>query len=239
MKTSLLFVSTIALAAMITISGCSSSSTDAPVQSNHTLKIGDTFTYHEHQTDGNDQPIDGTDTTVTATVAATGITIAGRTDATIIISPRDTSAIAGASDSVVYVLQDSITIMNGVQIPQTWVPCVFHAGSKTIYTDSIDAVVSGTDAKIAITIDYQYDKTDSSTIGSEKFQTQVFEKKVLVDFYIPVIDQHFTELVTAIYHYAPKIGFFTARSVTFKGNSDQSPFPDGSTYDDLVSYSWK
>ena len=71
------FLSAISLAfiAAAMISGCSSSTTTTPpptTQSNVTPKAGSTYTYTQSQTDSSGNHVTGTDTTINASVTATG-----------------------------------------------------------------------------------------------------------------------------------------------------------------------
>ncbi len=235
MKNSITFFILAAVAALL--SACSSSTETTPVQANHRLKTGDTFTYHEYQTDLDSNLIDGTDTTVIATVIGTDLTVEGRTDVTE-IHGSDTIYIAVESDSLIRILQRQIDIFPDVSIPATWMPFDTHIAQQTLHTSTQNTTIQGMPSTVKIKMDALWLGNDSVEVGGKKLFVERFSKVVTVVVTVGSFGD-VTTTVRVTYAYSPLLGYLTNKVDRTSSDSPASPVPDGMAVSLLQSYDLK
>jgi uncharacterized membrane protein len=235
MKTSLLTITIAALFAASFIA-CSSSSETTPTQSNHRLKTGDAFTYHQYDTDLSNTKIDGSDTTVIATVVGTNLSVEGRTDVAE-IHGADTTDIAVENDSMFWILQHEVQVAPGCVIPPIWVPFDTKIASKMMLDSTIATTLNGMDAMVKITVDVKYTGKESFVINGKTLATESFDKivKVIVSFSFG----DYTTIVTIHNSFDPELGNLALHSERSDSDSQFSPFPNGVTVSELTGYTLK
>jgi hypothetical protein len=232
MKNSITFFITVSVAALL--SACSSSTETAPTQANHRLKTGDTFTYHEYETDLDSNLIDGTDTTVIATVIGTDLTVEGRTDVAE-IHGSDTIDIAVESDSLIRVLQRQVDIFPDVSIPAVWVPFDTHIPQQTVHESTQNTIIQGMASTVKIKIDAVYLGNDSVEVSDKKLFVERFSKIVTVVVSVGSFGDVATT-VTVTYSYSPLLGYFAGKNERTYSDSPFSPVPNGTTQSKLIDY---
>ena len=207
------------------------------MQANHRLKAGDTFSYHEYQTDLDSNLIDGTDTTVIATVIGTDLTVEGRSDVAE-IHGSDTIDIAVESDSLIRVLQRQIDIFPDVSIPATWLPFNTHIALQTVHTSTQNTTIQGMPSTVKIKIDALYLGNDSVEVGGKQLLVERFSKVVTV----VVTVGSFADVTTTVavtYSYSPLLGYLASKVERTSSDSQLSPVPDGMMFSQLQSYTQK
>ena len=238
MKINLFLSFTFAAIVAACSTGCSSSSeSPQPIPSNHHLTTGDSFTYHQYQTDLDSVKIDGSDTTITATVVGTNLSIEGRTDVTE-IHGTDTVDIAVENDSLFRILQHRVDVSADASIPAIWVPFDARVVSRTILDSSQAAVVNGADATVTTKVEVNYLGKGSVTVNSKAVATIRFAKVITVVVSFPAFGD-FTTIVTISYSYAPEIGYVATKSERSYSDTQFSPVPNGITESVLTSYTLK
>jgi len=229
------FTSLLAFVSLLFLVSCSSN-TESPVTGSrlHTLKVGDTFTYHDHTTDTSGVTLPGGDTTITASVTRTGLTVAGKNAVTEIVKGSDTTYLAESGDSSYSVLQNQVGITSGASLPAIWVSFDPSKTGKTVYDSTQNATISGFPATIHSTIVMNYLGKITETVGGNSLTVFKFSK--VVEVIMTVMGQDFTTTVTVMNTYAPAIGYLTDRIVKTVSNTAQSPVPNEITYSVLQSY---
>jgi hypothetical protein len=235
MKTIINFTS--ALLIITFLSSCSNSvSEQAKTPTVHELKQGDTFSYHEHQTDTLGAEIAGTDTIRIASVNRILPEYFGMNAVAEIIKGSDTTYFAGSADSSFYTLQNAIAI-GGAQMPMMWVYFDYSNTGKTLIDSTMNTTINGTSAKVHIEIGLTDYGKENLNVGTTSLTSYRFTKSVKVTVTVFGLDYITNVLVT--YSYAPSIGYLTVHNSKTTSNSNQSPYPDGISYSELVSYSIK
>lgn len=233
MKTFLLLIIT-----AFTVIGCSSTTEQVTTPSGpHILKQGDTFTYHEHQTDTLGLAISGTDTTITAIVSTIYPTFKDKSGVAEIIFGTDSVHIATLTDSSFDLLQEARDVTAGLRIPSLWInysPALLY---QKAYDSTTATSLSGTPAIVRILIEARYLGKNTTAIAGKAIQTYNYSKTTNV--IVTVFGKDYTTVVTVMNSYAPSIGFLTSRVIKSTSDSQNSPVPNGIVYDDLTAYSFK
>jgi len=239
MKTFIHFNRFLRLAAFVCALLCSACSSDAstegPISGVHTLKSGNSFTYHVYATGLDSAVVPGSDTTLSAIVNRTSLSIEGKSNVMEILQGPDTTYFAEANDSSFAVLQNPIGITSGVAIPGIWVSFNPAFNGKTLYDSTLDGMISGMPAKIHTSIVTNYLGKDAVTIGGAVLSIYKFSKVVTV--VVTIMGQDYTTIVTVNNNYAPSLGYLTLHNTKTSSNSDRSPVPNGINYSLLQSYS--
>jgi hypothetical protein len=219
----------------IWLSACTSDPVvSTPNPTIHALHVGDRFVYHRHSTDEHGIAIDGSDTTVTTTVAATNIEYAGMNNTSLITEGSDSTYLVFDHDSVLFIWEAEIPIMNGISLPARWIGLPLRAGASVELDTSVNTSISGTAAIVTMKMSSEFVSSDSVTIGAHSYAAKTTQKVVTVDVAIPMSGQTYTTTVAVEYRFVPAIGYIAQKSVTTNSNSSFSPMPNGSVVDDLI-----
>jgi hypothetical protein len=226
--------------ATVFIAGCSTtpSGPTTTTPTTHTLKTGDSFTFHDTSLDTNGVLIPGSDSVEIFYTTATGQTYMGRTDVTVLVANKDTSRVAQLPNEGIARYQDPITVL-GFIIPGVWVSTDTLTSSKTFFDSTATATVSGVAATVhaTITASRGSDATLVPVSGSTAVKVHRYIKVVKVVVDIPAFSNTSTTTATITYLYAPSIGYFTSVSDSNYSDSKQSPIPNGTNNQVLTSYS--
>ncbi|HET9137708.1 MAG TPA: hypothetical protein VFO76_13835 [Candidatus Kapabacteria bacterium] len=236
MKTTLLTL-TIAVFFAASFIACSSSSETTPTQSNHRLKTGDAFTYHQYDTELDGTKIDGSDTTVVATIVGTNLSVEGRTDVAE-IHGVDTVDIAVVNDSMFWILQHEVAIAPGCSIPPIWIPFDTKITSRMMLDSTIATKLNGMNAMVSIKVEVNYTGKGTSVINGKTFTTENFDKIVTVVVSIPSAGD-FTTVVTITNSFSPELGYLSLHAERSDSDSQFAPFPNGVTVSELTGVSLK
>ncbi|MDP4220573.1 MAG: hypothetical protein Q8896_09055 [Bacteroidota bacterium] len=200
----------------------------------HTLKIGDSFTYHDYLTDTTGSTIPGTDTTTTAIVTGTGLVVQGRTNVVEINKGTDIIRFVKITDSSFARLQDQISVSDA-SLPAMWVEFDPAISMKTVIDTTMNCTISGMQATARTIIITKYLGKGSVMLSGQTILTYRFSKEVRV--VVNVLGTNYTTTVTATNEYAPSIGYLTQNNAQTMSDSQYSPYPNGTRYSILQSYS--
>lgn len=236
MKTTKQLAGLCALALATILSSCASTVSQPPPEpKTHVLKQGDTFIYHDYAADTAGVVIPGSDTTRTALVTRVGFSYEGKTNVTEIVKGADTVHFADAGDSAFAMLQNRVDILSGASLPAIWIGFDPSHAVQTVFDSTMNGVVSGMKARVHAIIATGYLGKRNTVIGGQSLTVYEFTKAVKVT--VNVLGTDYTTTVTATYDYAPSIGYLAARNINTISDSQNSPFPNGTQYSVLKSYS--
>ncbi|MEI8134645.1 MAG: hypothetical protein WCH46_06145 [bacterium] len=233
MNTSIIHSTILAFILALILSGCSASTEPMPIATYHTPQSGDSYTYHEYQTELDGTMIPDTDTTLVASVGATLPTFGGVSDVSQIFKNADTTYLKVKTDSSFMQMQNEIAITASVKIPALWIS--YSPQTNSIILDTtVSSFISGMPAKFHTTISIDYVGRNSVVVGGVTLKTLKFSRIEVV--VVTVFGTDYTTTVTVESEYAPTIGYVASNTVTFSSDSPQSPVPNGIHYSKLTNY---
>lgn len=210
-KLSLPLFLVVALASSSVFTGCSDDDPDTTGNNDTEItspRTGSTYNYTEYGVDASGQKDPATELAVTATVSASGLSIAGKTD---VLKFKEVSTEGEDSTYIKYESNNDMSILLGVpeyeEIDPIWVKIPFGSKTKQNYTltDSIDDG-SGNMMEISLAIETSYLREETVTVQSESLKVWVGQVKLTGSFPGPfggMISFNSTGEIS----FAPKIGY--------------------------------
>lgn len=242
------------LIASALLGGCSSSSKNDPSSSNTgsggnvVPKQGSTYTYNLYQTDSTGAKVPGTDTTIIASVTASGIAFHGETNVYQVEDGGMTNSFSSQSNGDMKFYPDSNGIaaaLNGMANASVTSWLTFFTGSHikgdltfydTTITQSITFQGVPVSLSFGITGTTGYLSQETIQVGTTAFDCAKVHVKIKIVINAVIISG--TVLIDNIFWYSPKLGYF-AKEVTTNSGMSMFGLPASGTVQTLTSYQLK
>lgn len=219
--------------------GCSSS-TSVPTQTSpptHTLKRGDSFTFHDISYDTTGAVVQGSDSTVVSSVVSTGQTLNGMNNVTVLQGNSDSVLVLQIANDGIAKYQGSRSIFPGASVPGVWISVDTLTKNRVLVDSTMHGTISNAAASAHVTISSNYDGDTSVTVGTATgVKAHKFTKLITVVVTIPQFRFTSTTIVSVTSNYVPTIGYFTSIVDVDHSDSPMSPVPNYTNDQVLMGY---
>ncbi len=223
------------VAVSVLLGSCSSSSSNSPTSGNTGTggnlipKTGTTYTYDLYQTDSTGAKVPGTDTTIIATVTASGIDYLGKHNVYQVNDGGTTNSFASEQNGDLDFAPDTATLaaaLRGVVNTSLTNWFTFFTGSHVkgdleVYDTTITMSVNIQGVPANVTIEIKgttgYITQEAVQVGSESLDCSKVHLKLKITYNAIIFSGTITE--DNVFWYSPKIGYFAKETTSNSGVS--------------------